>query len=205
MTNILLATRNRNKLREANRILHGLIARRVIHPDGDVTFISLSDVGFEGEIEETGATFEENALIKARAVSKYGYITMADDSGLCVDALGGRPGIYSSRYSGGNDEDNNDLLLRELEGHDDRGARYECAVACVMPDGTEFTETGICTGTILRERKGTGGFGYDPLFRSDDLGTTFAVASPEEKNSVSHRFKAFRAALIRIFPEKREI
>ncbi len=185
---IVLASRNKKKISE----LKTLLSERF--PGCEV--LSPDDIGIDGEIEETGETFEENALIKARACAGHGYISVADDSGIEVDALGNRPGVYSARYAGehGNDEKNNDKLLSELESVPDgeRGARYTCVVACVFPDGRYFTVRGECRGRILRERHGTGGFGYDPLFYVEEYGRTMAEITPEEKNRISHRGKAMR-------------
>ncbi len=188
---ILLVTGNRNKAREFREIFADYAAAHPSLPP--IRLLTSADVGFSGEIEENGATFEENALIKARALSSRGYIAIADDSGLAVDALGGAPGVYSARYSGKGDAANNEKLLSELEGKENRAARYVCAVACVFPDGDSFTVSASCEGRILREYRGKGGFGYDPLFFSDDLGKTFGEAAPAEKDRVSHRGRAARA------------
>ncbi len=159
--------------------------------------LSLSDIGFKGDIVEDGDSFAANARIKASVPASLGYIGIADDSGLCVDALGGGPGIYSARYSGGNDNDNNEKLLRELDGVPDveRGAHYACAIAAVFPEkyGIPPVEAyGECRGRILREYRGQGGFGYDPLFYRDEEGCTFGELSPEDKDRVSHRGVALR-------------
>ena len=159
---IFIATKNQKKLIELTRILI---------PFG---FEVLSEKDLDSpleEIEETGTTFRENALLKAKAgLRRTGYISVADDSGICVDYLNGAPGIFSARYSGGNDEDNNDKLLNELKGvpAQNRGAHYTAAIACVFPDGREFTVEGKCYGKIAFVRQaGNGGFGYDPLFISE--------------------------------------
>ena len=187
MINIVLATRNKNKIREF-KVLFDDVA------DLDVNVLSLDDIGFYGDIEEGGETFEENAIIKASVASKMGYIGIADDSGLCVDALGGAPGVYSARFSGGNDEDNNDLLLEKLNGKENRNAKYVCAIACVFPDHlNDFVVSGECHGQILEKRHGTGGFGYDPLFYFPEFDKTFAEIDLSEKNKVSHRAIALRA------------
>ena len=187
MINIVLATRNKNKIREF-KVLFDDVA------DLDVNVLSLDDIGFYGDIEEGGETFEENAIIKASVASKMGYIGIADDSGLCVDALGGAPGVYSARFSGGNDEDNNDLLLEKLNGKENRNAKYVCASACVFPDhSNDFVVSGECHGQILEKRHGTGGFGYDPLFYFPEFDKTFAEIDLSEKNKVSHRAIALRA------------
>ena len=145
------------------------------------------------DVEENGTTFEQNALIKAKSgLAATGLPSIADDSGLCVDFLGGEPGIYSARYAGehGDDGANNEKLLKKLDGvpTEKRTARFVCAIACVFPDGREFTVTGSCEGYIADAPSGNGGFGYDPLFVSE-IGC-FGEISPEQKNKVSHRAKA---------------
>ena len=153
-------------------------------------------MGIYGEIEEDGSTFEENALIKARTAASGGYIGIGDDSGLTVDALGGEPGVYSARYAdrcgyagAHDDEANNQVLLQKLEHvpEGQRGGAFVCAIACVFPDGREFTVRGEVRGEILRSYHGDGGFGYDPLFYYPPLGCTFAELPAEEKHRVSHR------------------
>lgn len=179
---IVVATGNKHKLREIRDILKS-------HE-----ILSAAEAGFSGEVEETGETFLENALLKARAVCKTtGLPALADDSGLCVDALQGAPGVYSARYSGGGDAENRALLLKNMHGMQDRGAHFCCAVALVFPDGRELTAEGRTYGTILFECRGAGGFGYDSLFLSKDLGVSFAEAGEEEKNAVSHRGRALAA------------
>lgn len=184
---IILATHNKNKVKEMQKILSESF--------GDVTVTAASDEGFTSEIEENGSTFEENALIKARAVRKNGYISVADDSGLCVNALGLRPGIYSARYAGEpcDDTKNNLKLLSELADHQDRSAYFVSAIGCVLEDGTEFTVTGKADGIILTSPRGNTGFGYDPLFYFQPLDKTFAELTTDEKNAVSHRGNALRA------------
>ena len=187
MINIVLATRNKNKIREFKVLFDE-------QADLDINVLSLDDIGFFGDIEEGGETFEENAIIKASVASKMGYIGIADDSGLCVEALGGAPGVYSARFSGGSDEDNNDLLLEKLNGVENRNAKYVCAIACVFPDhSNDFVVSGECHGQILNKRHGTGGFGYDPLFYFPEFDKTFAEIDLSEKNKVSHRAIALRA------------
>lgn len=189
MIKVVLATRNKNKITELRTFFKEL-------SNLDITVLSLNDIGFYGEIEENGKTFEENAIAKASAVARLGYIGIADDSGLCVDALGGAPGIYSARWSGGDDEDNNDLLLRKLKNEPVRDARYVCAMACVFPDHSkDFTVRGECYGKILTERHGEGGFGYDPLFYFEPFGKTFAEVDMAKKNKVSHRGAAMRSLI----------
>lgn len=187
MIKLVLATRNKNKIHEFKALFKEF-------SDLEVSVLSLDDIGFYGDVEENGSTFEENAICKASVPARLGYIGIADDSGLCVDALNGAPGIYSTRFSGGNDEDNNDLLLEKLDGVSDRGAKYVCAIACVFPDHlADFTVRGECFGKILTERQGDGGFGYDPLFYYEPFGKTFAQVELEKKNQVSHRAVAMRS------------
>jgi XTP/dITP diphosphohydrolase len=187
MIKLVLATRNKHKIHEFKALFKE-------YSDLDVVVLSLDDIGYYGDIEEGGNTFEQNALIKASVAAKQGYIGIADDSGLCVNALGGAPGIYSARFSGGSDEDNNDLLLKKLEGESDRSAKYVCAIACVFPDHSkDFTVRGECFGKILCERQGDGGFGYDPLFYYEPFGKTFAEVELSKKNTVSHRSVAMRS------------
>lgn len=188
---IVFASNNAGKIREVERILAECFA-----PE-QVEVLSLRDIGFTEDIVEDGETFEANALIKARAVAALGYLTVADDSGLEVDALDGAPGIYSARYSGGhgNDAENNLLVLKNLTGVPDekRTARFTCAIACAMPSGECFTVRASCEGRILHGEEGEGGFGYDPLFYVEEYGKTLASVTPEEKNAISHRGKALRA------------
>jgi XTP/dITP diphosphohydrolase len=191
---IVLASRNKKKISELQTLLAQYIE--------GIEILSLDDVGIYGEIEEDGQVFEDNALIKARVAATSGYIGVGDDSGLEVDALGGAPGVYSARYAGehGDDEANNDLLLKNLEDKSDRSARFVCCIACVFPEkyGCEpIVVRGSVEGEILRERQGNGGFGYDPLFYFPQFGKTLAEVTPEEKNSVSHRGNA-----IKVFAEK---
>ena len=181
---IVLASRNKHKIRELEALLGEYIK--------GVRIMSLDDIGFEGDIEEDGNSFAENAMIKARAAAKSGYVGLGDDSGLSVRALGGAPGIYSARYAGvhGDDSANNDKLLYELSSKDDRYAEFVCALACVFPDGKSICVEGKCAGVILEALDGEGGFGYDPLFLYEPMGKTFARMSAEEKNAVSHRGRA---------------
>ena len=155
---------------------------------------SMRELGVEMDVEENGETFEENALIKAKALMDVvNCATLADDSGLCVDQLGGRPGVHSARYCGvhGDDEANNQLLLKELADKPaPHKAHYGAAVALCRPGREPVTVYGRCDGEIIGEYRGEGGFGYDPLFLSDDLGVTFAEADAEAKNGVSHRARA---------------
>ena len=181
---IVAATGNAHKLKEMREILKGY------------TVLSAAEAGFFDEVEETGEDFLENAFLKARAVAiKTGMAALADDSGLCVKALNGAPGIYSARYSGGGAAENRRLLLKNLEGETNREACFVCAIALVCPDGTEYSSIGKTFGAILHEERGEGGFGYDSLFLSNDLNKSFAEASEEEKNSVSHRGRALTGLL----------
>ena len=189
MVKLVLATRNKNKIHEFKVLFKE-------YSDLDITVLSLDDIGFYGEIDESGETFEENAISKASVPAKLGYIGIADDSGLCVDALNGAPGIYSARFSGGDDEDNNDLLLEKLKNESNRDAKYVCAMACVFPDHVnDFTVKGECYGKILTKRVGEGGFGYDPLFYFEPFGKTFAQVDLAKKNTVSHRAVAMRSLI----------
>ena len=190
---LVLASQNRKKIAELQAILMRLIP--------DVEIASLADVGIMEEIIEDGKTFEENALIKARAAAKSGYMGVGDDSGLCVEALGGAPGIYSARYAGehGNDDANTDRLLRELEGKENRRACFRCVIACVFPDGSApIVCSGQLDGEITLNRQGEGGFGYDPVFYYPAAQMTLAQMGAEDKNQISHRGQAltrFAAAL----------
>lgn len=189
MIKVVLATRNKNKINELRTFFKEL-------SNLDITVLSLNDIGYYDDIEENGKTFEENAISKAAVPAKLGYIGIADDSGLCVDALGGAPGVYSARWSGGDDEANNDLLLNKLKNETVRDAKYVCAMACVFPDhSNDFTVRGECYGKILTERHGTEGFGYDPLFYFEPFGKTFAEVDMAKKNKVSHRGAAMRSLI----------
>ena len=184
---IVLASRNKKKIKELQALLGEYIE--------GIEILSLDEVGIYTEIEENGESFEENALIKASAAATSGYIGVGDDSGLAVDALGGAPGIYSARYSGehGDDAANNELLLRNLEGVEQRSARFVSAIACVFPDGSEpICVRGTAEGEILKDYRGQGGFGYDPLFYFPSLDKTFGELTAEEKNKVSHRSVAIK-------------
>ena len=179
----VLASHNKKKLRELGDILGALGIEIVPLPED------------APEPEETGDTFEANAQIKARAAAEFtGLPAIADDSGLCVDALNGAPGVYSARYSGGGDDENNAKLLRELENvpEDARTARFVCVIACVLPDGEIFTVRGACEGVIAWELCGDGGFGYDPLFFVPEHGCTFGMLPASVKNQISHRARALK-------------
>ena len=191
MLELVLASRNRHKIAEIERVLGECGVN-------DVTLLSLDDIGFDGEIEETGTTFEENAYIKACVPAKMGYYAIADDSGLTVEALGGRPGVYSARYAGEpcNDKNNNDKLLRELENVPDgkRGAAFISVIAFVEPNKIDEPHyfRGECKGEMIREERGNGGFGYDPIFYMPQLDKTYAEITIDEKNKVSHRGQSIR-------------
>jgi len=181
----VLASHNRAKLIEMRDILGSL----------GIRVISQEEAGVDVEPEETGSTFEENALIKARAVMEAsGLPAVADDSGLAVDALDGAPGVYSARYGGGHDRsdaDRNALLLRNMAGKEQRTAKFVSVIAVAWPDGRTVTARGEVHGEIASEERGSNGFGYDPLFRLPD-GRHMAELSSEEKNSISHRGNALR-------------
>ena len=182
---LLAATGNAHKLKELQHIFADHFA-----------VLPMSAAGFTEEIEENGSTFAENAVIKAEAVcSATGLPAIADDSGLTVPALNGEPGVYSARYAGnhGDDEANNDLLLQKMKGRTDREAFFVCALALKLPGQEPILAEGKCPGVLLHERRGTGGFGYDPLFLYEPLGKTFAEVNEEEKNAVSHRARACAA------------
>lgn len=207
---LILASRNKKKIGEMEALLSKYI-------DG-VRILSLDDIGFVGDIEENGTTYEENALIKARtameasgnrcaaiaedriapvqtgAIADDRIAAIADDSGLSVDALGGAPGVYSARYAGGHGDDaaNNALLLQNLADVPpaERTARFVCCIACVLPDGRELTVRGETEGRIIDDARGEGGFGYDPYFYYPPFGKTFAELTADQKNAISHRGKA---------------
>lgn len=176
MKELILASNNEHKVEEIKNILE------------DYKILTLKDINFFDEIIEDGDTFEENALIKARTVAKYsGKASIADDSGLSVELLDGRPGVYSARYSKEQtDEKNIEKVLQELNGNKSK-AKFVSVIALVKPDGTELTFRGECYGEIIFEKKGTNGFGYDPIFYVPELNKTFAELTPEQKNAVSHR------------------
>jgi XTP/dITP diphosphohydrolase len=185
---VVLATRNQGKIKELARIL------------GSVTLAGLDEFPGAPEVAETGATFEENALLKARAIAAFtGLPSVADDSGLCVDALNGMPGIFSARWSGahGDDKANLDLVLAQLNDVPDerRGANFTCAAALVVPRRgfAEWVVTRNVEGRLIRSPRGSGGFGYDPIFVPDGYDVTTAEMTADEKDSISHRGKAFRA------------
>lgn len=192
MTKLLLATRNAKKLVELQRILDHALGRHAIE------LVGLGDVPDYPEAPETGLTFGENALLKAREGVKYtGLPTVADDSGLAVDALSGMPGVFSARWAGrhGDDKANLELVLAQISDLPDenRGAAFVCAAALVLPGGKEHLVDGRQAGRLIRGPRGEGGFGYDPIFVAEDQTRTNAELTPEEKDAISHRGKAFRA------------
>jgi len=182
---LVLATTNKNKLREIKSVLGNKF-------DDVMTF---KDLNLDIEIEETGTTFIENAMLKASEICKItGLPALADDSGLSVDVLNGAPGVYSARYAGleHNDENNNEKLLEVLKNESNRAAHFTSAVVLCFPDGSSLSAEAYAEGEILRETRGANGFGYDPLFFSHELGKTFAEATAEEKNAISHRARAIQ-------------
>jgi XTP/dITP diphosphohydrolase len=196
-TRLLLATRNAGKLAELQRLLETAVP--------GVQVVGLRDVEEYPEAPETGATFEDNALLKAREAARYtGLPAVADDSGIAVDALNGMPGVLSARWSGrhGDDDANTALLLGQIADVPDgrRGAAFVCAAALVTPDGTERVLERQWRGTVIREKRGTNGFGYDPVFVPEGLEVTSAELPPEEKDARSHRGQAF-AALVPVLAE----
>lgn len=193
---IIFATGNKGKLREIDDILKDL----------SIPIVSMKDAGITSEPDETGVTFEENAIIKAKhaadVLKEKDAIYMADDSGLEVDALGGEPGVYSARYMG---EDTpytvkNKNIIDRLDGveNDKRTARFVCVIAAVLPDGKVVTTRGTIEGKIGYEERGTNGFGYDPIFYLPDMSVSTAELSPDEKNRISHRGRALEAMKIRL-------
>ena len=181
MKKIIFATGNADKMKEIRKILADL----------DAEVVSMKEAGIQADIVEDGKTFEENAIIKAKSAAEFtGLPALADDSGLCVDALDGAPGIYSARYCEGTDEDRNAFLLKNMQDKENRACRFVCAIACVLADGETLTVRGECEGTLLRENHGAGGFGYDPLFYVEKYGCTFGELPAEVKNTISHRANA---------------
>ena len=181
----VLATHNPGKLREMGEILK----------DFGIEVVSPKDLGITVDVEETGTTFAENAMLKAKAICQAaGLPAIADDSGLCVDALNGAPGVYSARYGGEGLDDRGRymLLLSSLRGAPTRAAHFACAVACAFPNGDTLTAEGRCDGSIAYAPLGDGGFGYDPVFLLPGTGKTFGQLSQEEKSAVSHRGRALK-------------
>lgn len=196
MKKLILASNNAKKLKELKAILS----------DMDVEILSQREAGCNFEVDETGTTFAENAYLKAKAAfDATGEATVADDSGLMVDALNGEPGVYSARYApGGHDASDKEkymYLLSKLEGVTDRRAKFVSSICCLLPDGTEIRTEGECRGQMLTEPHGEGGFGYDPVFMPDGYSDSMAVLGSEVKNKISHRAHAlekFRTELRRI-------
>lgn len=186
MMKLVLASNNKKKMTELRELLADL----------PVEVLSQREAGCDFEAEETGATFEENARIKAAAALRAtGLPSIADDSGLMVDALGGEPGVYSARYTGthdATDEERYTYLLKKLGDAEDRAARFVSCVCCLMPDGKRIETRGECEGEILRAPRGEGGFGYDPVFRPEGMDRSMAELTHEEKNAVSHRGKSLK-------------
>ena len=188
---LIIASNNKHKIREIKKILGGKFDE----------ILSLSEAGIDHETVEDGETFIENARKKAREIAEIsGEISLADDSGICIDHLGGEPGVYSARYSGGhgNDEDNNDLVLEKLKGVSDRGAHYTCAMVLAYPDGKTVEAEGYLYGSMTESRRGNGGFGYDPLFVPIGETRTVAEMTDDEKNAISHRSRALSLLLEKI-------
>lgn len=184
---LVLASKNKKKLKEMTDILQHL----------GVEIVLQSQIGIDIDVDETGTTFAENAFLKAEAVCKAsGMPAIADDSGLVVDALDGRPGVYSARYGGdkcADDIERYQLLLTEMEGKDDRSARFVSSICCVFPDGHTVAAEEVCEGFITHAPAGDNGFGYDPIFLVAGTDVTMAQMTEEEKNGISHRGKAIRA------------
>lgn len=185
---IVIATQNKGKLAEYKQLL------------GDkFQVLSAADVGFFEDVDETGSTFEENSYLKAKALYDFCHIpALADDSGLMVDALNGAPGVFSARYAGehGDDRKNYTLLLKNLDGVNNRTAHFKTAITFIVNDRLTFTANGETYGKILDRPVGDKGFGYDPVFFSDELNKSFGVCQEEEKNAVSHRSKAVKNLLV---------
>lgn len=191
MIKFVLASRNPGKLKEMNEILSHL----------GIQVCSEEEAGVDVEVEETGTTFEENSLLKARAVMEAsGLPAIADDSGLCVDALNGAPGVYSARYGGEGLDDTGRcrLLLENMKGQMPRTAKFVSVITCCFPSGDVLTARGECPGTIAFAPQGEGGFGYDPVFFVPPLKKTFAQLTAEEKNAISHRGKALEVFQVKL-------
>lgn len=184
MKQVVIATKNRGKVKDFETLFHPL----------GYEVVTMFDVAPNMEIEETGTTFEENAILKAEALSEaLGKIVIADDSGLAVDALNGEPGVYSARYAGDHDDDANIVkLLANLEGVTDRTARFVCVMAVAAPNQATYTVRGECVGEITTAKQGENGFGYDPIFYVPHLHKTMAQLTAEQKGEISHRGNALR-------------
>ena len=186
---LIIASNNKHKIQEIKEILGTKFSE----------ILSLSEAGIVHETVEDGNSFLENSFKKAREIAAIsGCASLADDSGICVDALGGAPGIYSARFSGGSDEDNNSLLLEKLKGSSQRGAHYTCAMTLVYPDGREVSAEGYMYGEIIEEPRGMRGFGYDPLFVPTGESRTVAEMTDDEKNAISHRANALKELLLKL-------
>lgn len=186
---LIIASNNKHKIYEIKKMLGGKFSE----------ILSLADAKISHETVEDGETFLENAFKKAREIAAIsGCASLADDSGICVDALDGAPGVYSARFSGGSDEDNNALLLKKLEGKKNRSAHYTCAMALVYPDGKEISAEGYMYGEITDDPRGERGFGYDPLFIPTGEKRTVSEMTDDEKNAISHRANALAAILEKI-------
>ena len=191
---LILASNNKHKIKEIKAILGERFDE----------ILSMREAGIEHETVEDGKTFLENAAKKAREMRDIsGYAALADDSGICVDALDGAPGIFSARFAGengghGDDEANNDLLLERLKYVKDRGAHYTCAMFIAFPNGDEVSAEGYMYGEILTERHGTGGFGYDPIFKPEGYSCSVGELTDDEKNKISHRSRALEALLLKL-------
>ena len=187
MKRLVLASNNRRKMLELQAIL----------ADTGIEVITQREAGCDFEVEENGSSFEENAYLKAIAVTKAtGEVAVADDSGLCVDCLDGAPGLYSARFTGSHadsDEARVAFLLEKMQGAEDRKAKFVSAICCTFPNGDILRTRGECPGAILTEPRGDGGFGYDPVFRPDGFARSMAVLGPEVKNQISHRANALKA------------
>ena len=191
---IVLASSNKHKIKEINNMFFQNKKTK------DIKLLSLKDIGFFDEIEETGETFFENALIKAQAINRYlkeknlNYSVLSDDSGLCVESLNGAPGVYSARFAGGHGDNqaNRDKLLAELKGKLNRDAKFVCTLVLMQIDGSYISAVGETYGKILEEETGDTSFCYDCLFLSNDLKISFGEATEEQKNSVSHRARAVK-------------
>ena len=183
---LIIASNNKHKIYEIKKILGEKFD----------SILSVREAGIEHETVEDGMTFMENAVKKAREIAAIsGAYALADDSGICCDALDGAPGIYSARFSGGDDEDNNALLLEKLADKENKSAHYTCAMALCSPDGELTLAEGYMYGTITADRRGERGFGYDPLFIPCGESRTVAEMSDEEKNAISHRANALKLLL----------
>ncbi len=186
---LIIASNNKHKIYEIKKMLGSRFSE----------ILSLKEAGIDHETVEDGVTFLENARKKAREIAEIsGCASLADDSGICIDALDGAPGVYSARFSGGSDEDNNNLLLKKLEGKSCRSGHYTCAMVLAYPDGSELSSEGYMYGDITESPRGERGFGYDPLFVPVGDERTVAEMTDDEKNAISHRAKALSALLLKI-------